>query len=68
VHVGLVVVERHFAVAGHGAAGDRRAGVERDRGQRHVVPVKCVFVPSVAELPTCQKTLQPWASPRRGAP
>ena len=30
-----------------------------------MVPVKEVVVPSVAELPTCQKTLQAWAPPVR---
>jgi hypothetical protein len=29
-----------------------------------MLPLKREVVPSVAELPTCQKTLQAWASPR----
>jgi hypothetical protein len=30
-----------------------------------MLPSKVEFVPSVAELPTCQKTLQAWAPPVR---
>jgi hypothetical protein len=30
-----------------------------------MVPLKIVLVPRVAELPTCQKTLEAWAPPMR---
>ena len=53
-----VVDQRDGAVARERPAVQRDAVVHRDRRQRQDVAGEAVVVPSVAELPTCQNTLQ----------
>ena len=56
-----VGVQGDRAVAGEHPALDGRAGGDGDGGQCQDRAAEAEPVPSVAELPTCQKTLQAWA-------
>jgi hypothetical protein len=56
-----VAVERSRAVASQSLPSTTAPVVAVIVVKARIDPLKVEFVPSVAELPTCQKTLQAWA-------